>query len=228
MNRAEFMRQLESLLQNISQSEREEALQYYNDYFDDAGPNNEQDVIDALGNPAKVAESIKRDILGSGYGDNVNQKAAASERAVVKYQYTTGAGNEQSKDGENKDLPTWAIVLIVILCILASPIIVSVGSGILGTLFGLIIAWFSLSLGFGVAAVALLAVLVVLLVIGVMCMFSSPLTGMALIGGGLVCGGLGFLFLMLMVAMAGIATPTICKGIVSLCKKLFEKKEMAI
>ena len=31
MNRTEFMRQLESLLQNISATEREEALQYYNE-----------------------------------------------------------------------------------------------------------------------------------------------------------------------------------------------------
>lgn len=38
MNRTEFMRQLESLLQNISATEREEALQYYNEYFNDAGP----------------------------------------------------------------------------------------------------------------------------------------------------------------------------------------------
>lgn len=30
MNRTEYMRQLESLLQNISATEREEALQYYN------------------------------------------------------------------------------------------------------------------------------------------------------------------------------------------------------
>ena len=32
MNRTEYMRQLESLLQNISATEREEALQYYNSY----------------------------------------------------------------------------------------------------------------------------------------------------------------------------------------------------
>ena len=61
MNRTEFMRQLESLLQNISATEREEALQYYNEYFNDAGPENEQNVIEALGNPMKVAENITKD-----------------------------------------------------------------------------------------------------------------------------------------------------------------------
>ena len=40
MNRVVFMKQLESLLQNVSPAEREEALQYYNDYFDDAGEEN--------------------------------------------------------------------------------------------------------------------------------------------------------------------------------------------
>lgn len=60
MNRAEFMRQLESMLQGISPTEREEALQYYNDYFDDAGEENEKAVIEALGNPARVAENIKK------------------------------------------------------------------------------------------------------------------------------------------------------------------------
>ena len=67
MNRVEFMRQLESLLKDISSTEREEALQYYNDYFNDAGPENEQDVVQSLGSPAKVAENIKRDLYGTGY-----------------------------------------------------------------------------------------------------------------------------------------------------------------
>ena len=47
MNRWEFMRQLEKLLSDISPNEREEALQYYNDYFNDAGMENEQEVMKA-------------------------------------------------------------------------------------------------------------------------------------------------------------------------------------
>ena len=86
MNRTDFMNQLESLLQNISPAEREEALQYYNEYFNDAGSENEQDVIEALGNPAKVAENIKRDLYGSGYGDTTYQRAVSNDRAVVQYQ----------------------------------------------------------------------------------------------------------------------------------------------
>ena len=94
MNRTEYMRQLESLLQNISATEREEALQYYNEYFNDAGPENEQNVIEALGNPAKVAENIKKDIFGNGYGENIYQKilqvlnkikSGENEGAIARY-----------------------------------------------------------------------------------------------------------------------------------------------
>ena len=85
MNRAEFIRQLECLLQSIPDAERQEALQYYNDYFDDAGDENEQDVIEALGNPARVAENIKRDLLESGYGETPVKKAVASDRKLIEY-----------------------------------------------------------------------------------------------------------------------------------------------
>ena len=41
MNRREFMAQLERLLGELPESERVEALRFYNDYFDEAGPENE-------------------------------------------------------------------------------------------------------------------------------------------------------------------------------------------
>ena len=59
MNRKEFMERLAKLLWNISESEREEALQYYNDYFDDAGIENESRVLEELGSPEQVAQKIK-------------------------------------------------------------------------------------------------------------------------------------------------------------------------
>ena len=54
MDRMQFMKQLEELLSDISETERMEALDYYNSYFDDAGPEKEADVIRELGSPGKV------------------------------------------------------------------------------------------------------------------------------------------------------------------------------
>ena len=58
MNRFEYMRRLEALLSDISPSEKEEALTYYNDYFNDAGQENEQQVIKELGSPEQVAACL--------------------------------------------------------------------------------------------------------------------------------------------------------------------------
>nr|WP_318686268.1 DUF1700 domain-containing protein [uncultured Acetatifactor sp.] len=222
MNRIDFMKQLESLLQNISPAEREEALQYYNEYFNDAGAENEQNVIEALGNPAKVAENIKRDLYGSGYGDAAFQRSGANNRAVVQYHQNGQYANTQQNAKpvkEEKKMSSGMVALIVVLCVLASPVILGVGSGVLGVLLGMILTWFGLILGFGLTAVILFAVLLFLLVLGGMCLFTDPLVGIALFGGGLVCGGIGILFLMLTVAMAGVATPAICRGISGLFKK---------
>ena len=232
MNRVDFMKQLESLLQSIPDTEREEALQYYRDYFDDAGAENEQSVIEALGNPAKVAENIKKDLGGSGYSygysDNSYQYSNESNRAVVEYQ------KEQSGDKKENKLSTGMIVLIVVLCILASPFLLGIGGGllgvlmgILGALLGVIATWFSLILAFGAVAFALMVVMVVLVVVAIMCAFQAPLAGLVVLGIGLLCGGIGILFMMLTVAMAGIATPAIIRGCAKLFHQIFDKKKAA-
>ena len=61
MNRVEFMETLSRLLQDIPEEDRIDALKYYNDYFDDAGSENEQNVIEELESPEKVAMKIKAD-----------------------------------------------------------------------------------------------------------------------------------------------------------------------
>ena len=63
------------------------------------------------------------------------------------------------------------------------------------------------------------------IIVGIMCAVEVPLVGVIVLGIGLLCGGIGILFLMLTVAMAGIATPAIFSGIVKLCRKLFGKNE---
>ena len=112
------------------------------------------------------------------------------------------------------------IVLIVILCILASPVILGIASAGIGVAAGLIAAWLGLIVGFrgnssstdtdsdrtgGLQ--------------GSSVCLRIPFVGMGLIGAGLICGGVGLLFLMLTVAMAGIATPAICCWIGGLFQK---------
>ncbi len=59
MNREKFMKILRSELRKLPEEERNAALEYYEEYFDEAGPENEQQVIEELGNPKKLAAQIK-------------------------------------------------------------------------------------------------------------------------------------------------------------------------
>lgn len=68
MDRAQFMQELEKLLADISETERQDALDFYNSYFDDAGAENEASVLRELGSPEKVAAIIKADLKGSAGG----------------------------------------------------------------------------------------------------------------------------------------------------------------
>ncbi len=74
MNRAKFMKRLRALLSDLEESERVEALSYYEEYFDDAGAENEQELIKSLGSPEKVAKSIKEGLNDSdGKEDDRNE-----------------------------------------------------------------------------------------------------------------------------------------------------------
>ncbi len=66
MSRAEFMSRLTALLQDVPPAEREEAIAYYNEYFDDAGEGNEAGVIAALGSPEELAKAIKAGLFDGG------------------------------------------------------------------------------------------------------------------------------------------------------------------
>ena len=59
MDRAEFLNRLEAQLLDVPQAEREEALQYYEDYLNDAGDAGDFDILQELGTPEEVADSIR-------------------------------------------------------------------------------------------------------------------------------------------------------------------------
>jgi len=60
------MSRLTALLQDVPPAEREEAIAYYNEYFDDAGEGNEAGVIAALGSPEELAKAIKAGLFDGG------------------------------------------------------------------------------------------------------------------------------------------------------------------
>lgn len=58
MTRQEYMQQLAALLAAMAEAERRDAMDYYEEYFDAAGPEKEAQTIQELGSPQNVAEKI--------------------------------------------------------------------------------------------------------------------------------------------------------------------------
>ena len=59
MSREEFLKELEYLLADLEEEEREEALDYYRDYLEESGDLTPEEIAGRLGSPEKVAAEIK-------------------------------------------------------------------------------------------------------------------------------------------------------------------------
>lgn len=58
MTRAEYLSELDSNLITLPREERDMAVRFYEEYFDEAGPEKEQEVIEELGKPYQLAKTI--------------------------------------------------------------------------------------------------------------------------------------------------------------------------
>ena len=105
MNRAEFMRRLTELLGDVAPTEREEAIQYYNDYFDDAGEENESGVIASLGTPEELARTIKAGLNDGGNSGEFTESGFSGytqmpKDEIVKVQDGEAAGRTDTGAGQ--------------------------------------------------------------------------------------------------------------------------------
>ena len=67
MNREQFIAQLARLLQDLPPAERQEAIRYYQEYFDDAGEENEDAVIQVLGSPRSTGDAKTSIMMSSAH-----------------------------------------------------------------------------------------------------------------------------------------------------------------
>ncbi len=224
MNRKEFIDKLDYLLQDIEDIEREEALQYYEDYFDEAGSENESQVIKDLGSPERVAAIIKaglenqfdQDIEYSEKGmDNANYKEV---REVIEAEVIDKEKKENHFKG-NPDRNRILIILIIIgIIFLALPI----GGGLFGVCIGVIAALFALGIGVLTGGVICLVGAVACLVKGFMILASTPGMGLIILatGFGLIALSIGFFAL----ARGTVkAIPLMVSGVVNLIKTIIQK-----
>ena len=106
MNKKLFLDELHRLLSDLPPEERNQAIKYYEDYFEDAGPENEQAILKELGSPQELANQIKattQDDIEYGQGSSFHRSAAYLEFYAQKEQSDSQNENnsafKQTKDG---------------------------------------------------------------------------------------------------------------------------------
>lgn len=87
MTRTAFLAALEQLLAPLPEAERKDALSYYEDYLDAAGPENEARAIAELGNPEEVARKILDEQTPAG-----SSAAPASPAPRSRWRMVLGGG----------------------------------------------------------------------------------------------------------------------------------------
>ncbi|MCI8326910.1 MAG: hypothetical protein HFI37_03940 [Lachnospiraceae bacterium] len=231
MNRKEFMDRLRELLKDIPEEEKEEALAYYESYFDEAGVEEENKVIQELESPEKVAATIKEDLLGNlPISLQKSQKDSKQQKQESENSYQNSGPEfsyrEKKEEYEGNDRRS-NIVLWIIIAIVTFPIWI----GILGAAIGILAAIFGVLFGGLVTLIAvsggLLISGIVLVCIGFAGCFSGGVAvGMMLLGIGLILTAIGLVFLIGTIWVCAKGIPAICREINKLFRKgSFRRKE---
>lgn len=241
MNREEFMKALAGLLINSLESEREEVLQYYNNYFDDAGSENESKVIAELSSPEKVAKTIQTGMNDKLQGNYEFTDSGFHSNSDVPQNQLASINNEEKDEWKEKDtlyskkkkkMSGSTTALLVFIMILTFPIWIGLVAGIFGVTIGIIAVAFSMIIVLVILMIigAMLGIIFIVLGLffmglGIFQLFISPAVGISMLGGGMIMEAIGILCMIGMILLCGVVIPWVIKGIIQLIKWPFHKKE---
>lgn len=229
MNRITFMKELEELLKDIPENEREEALKFYNDYFHDAGEEYEDKVIQELESPAKVALIIKSE-LKEGAGEEGEFSERGYEDARFRENFEVSQKRVFHKNGrsapreEGDNNKTGKIILIVIFCFMAIPVGVPLAVSVFGILIGIAGIMIGVIATAAGIAISLLISGIVVIVLGMIELFVSPAIGLLAGGIGCILISVGLFFTIVTLWIGIKFIPWIVMGVINLCKKPFRKR----
>ncbi len=245
MKKQEFMEQLEVLLSTIPQMEREEALRYYSNYFDDAGEEMEEEVIKELGTPEKVAKIIF-DEIGQVQSASVlamntevvnennivvneNQRTE-TEKSTENTHSTVDKKNliNEKKENRNREsecskkkMNKGRKIFMICTSIIWAPILFVIWIILLTLLVTAAIVTFALV----ITMISCLVVGVAVIVEGVLHLFLFPAYGLCAIGAGFACISISILILILIILLFKIVIPTIFRIFVKSYTVPFQTKE---
>jgi len=172
MTKEQYLNDLEQKLSKIPAQDKENAMNFYTEYIDDALENGKtiEDVQKALGKPEEVAAKIIADF-------SVNR---------VK---------------EKPSLSNGLKALIAVLGVCALPLALPAAIAVVAIIFALLVAVFSIVFSLIMTAFGLFLAVAVIIGVAVALLFTDPLLGMVTLGASFVASGililLGYCFIKL-------------------------------
>lgn len=165
MTKREYMDCISSRLRHLPREDYDMARDYFLEYFEEAGEENEQQAIADLGLPEEAADQI---IMNIAIG-----KGAEGKQGVKK---------------------SFSAVWVGLLAIFAAPIALPLALGIAIVALALLFAAVAFCLCFILMGICMAVVGVFGIVGGFCLLFASPVNAIATVGMGLVIFGIGVLF----------------------------------
>lgn len=177
MNKEEFLQQFQKNLIHVSDAEREDAVRYYMEYFEEAGAENEQKVIEELGSPVMLARKIS---------------AESAIREIDMAQSVVKEGNAQilEPDSQRKGMKNFGVI-ILLLCSFPVWFPLAVVAAVL--VFVLILVVFILVFCVVIVGAALMVSGVLGFIVGFFALFRHFISGITLLGAAMAMAGLGIL-----------------------------------
>ena len=198
------MAALRRALSVLPEEERANALRYYEEYFDDAGPENEAKAIEELGEPAKVAAQILADY-----------------RELTAVPHAQPIKEKRRWRGISPLLP---IVLVLLAIPIGLPLVFGAGATVLGVLLAvvltvlavifavlLILYGIPLSLICGGAVIALLSCT----------LWATPANALVTLGNGLAAFAAGILLGLLSIKLSILFVPPVFRAFVAVLRAPF-------
>ena len=223
MNRQEFMRKLEYLLKDIPENEKADALAYYNDYFDEAGTENEEQVILELGSPETVAQTILADVQEE--SAQYERRDYSSPETETQESRELSNVEKQSNHSKSEGMNSSTKILLIILLVFTFPIWIGVVAGLFGAVVGIIGGLFGIVVGLLATVFGLVVGGIGCMIGGVFTLFTSTLEGLVLVGSGAIMAAVGILLAVPCVWLVGVWIPKLVKIIVAWVKGLFHRNE---
>ena len=150
MNRNEYMKRLGYRLRRLPKEDFDRAMEYFTEYFEEAGPENEQQAIEDLGAPEAAADQIVRDMAF----ENAREKNTSVKRG-------------------------FSTVWIGILAIFAAPVGLPLAFAAAIVVLAFLVVIVAIIFAMAVSAFSVALVSIPSMFIGVWLLFTSPANGIA-------------------------------------------------